>query len=130
MKDRPFGVTVLAILAGIMAVLSIIATLRFLGLFPFLGPLDVRIFNLWYALMYGLLAWVWVWVTQMLWKVDPSAWLFLAVITVFNLVIDFVIMITGGTWYDVSVSVIVNALILIYVMLPGVRAAFGTEAQK
>lgn len=130
MKDRPFGVTVLAILAGIMAVLSIIATLRFLGLFPFLGPLDVRIFNLWYALMYGLLAWVWVWVTQMLWKVDPSAWLFLAVITVFNLVMDFVIMITGGSWYDVSISVIVNALILIYVMLPGVRAAFGTEAQK
>ena len=130
MKDRPFGVTVLAILAGIMAVLSIIATLRFLGLFPFLGPLDVRIFNLWYALMYGLLAWVWVWVTQMLWKVDPSAWLFLAVITVFNLVMDFVIMITGGSWYDVSLSVIVNALILIYVMLPGVRAAFGTEAQN
>ena len=129
MKERPFGVTVLAILAGIAAVLSIIATLRFLGLFPFLGPLNIRIFNLWYALMYGLLAWVWVWVTQMLWKVDPSAWLFLAVITVFNLVIDFVIMITGGTWYDVSVSVILNAVILIYIMLPGVRAAFGTESQ-
>ena len=129
MKDRPFGVTVLAVLAGIMAVLSVIATLRFLCLFPFLGPLNIRIFNLWYALMYGLLAWVWIWVTQMLWRVDPAGWMFLAVITVFNLCINFVILITGGEWYDVNVSVIVNALILIYVMLPGVRAAFGTEAQ-
>ena len=127
MNNRPIGVTVLAILAGVLAVLSGIATLRFLGLFPFLGPLDIRIFNLWYALMYGLLTWVWVWLAQMLWRVDPSAWVFLAVITVFNLTIDFVIMVTGGDWYDVNVSVILNALILIYVMLPGTRRSFGRE---
>jgi len=125
--NRPIGVTILAILAGILAVISGIATLRFLGLFPFLGPLDIRIFNLWYALMYALLTWVWVWLVQMLWRVDPSAWVFLAVITVFNLTIDFVILITGGDWYDVNVSVILNALILIYVMLPGTRRAFGRE---
>jgi hypothetical protein len=125
--NRPIGVTVLAILAGILAVISGIATLRFLGLFPFLGPLDIRIFNLWYALMYALLTWVWVWLVQMLWRVDPSAWVFLAVITVFNLTIDFVILITGGDWYDVNVSVILNALILLYVMLPGTRRAFGRQ---
>jgi hypothetical protein len=117
--NRPIGVTILAILSGILAVLAGITTLRFLGLFPFLGPLDVRTFNLWYALMYGLLTWVWVW--------DPSAWLFLAVITVFNLTIDFIILVTGGEWVDVNVSVIINALILIYVMLPGTRRAFGRE---
>jgi hypothetical protein len=127
MNNRPIGVTVLAILAGVLAVLAGIATLRFLGLFPFLGPLDIRIFNLWYALMYGLLAWVWAWLAQMLWRVDPSAWVFLAVITIFNLTIDFVILVTGGDWYDVNVSVIVNAVILIYVMLPGTRRAFGRE---
>ncbi|KPK04526.1 MAG: hypothetical protein AMJ56_17285 [Anaerolineae bacterium SG8_19] len=127
MNNRPIGVTVLAILAGVLAVLAGIATLRFLGLFPFLGPLDIRIFNLWYALMYGLLAWVWAWLAQMLWRVDPSAWMFLAVITVFNLTIDFVIMITGGDWYDVNVSVILNALILLYVILPGTRRAFGQQ---
>jgi hypothetical protein len=127
MNSRPVGVTVLAILAGVLAVLSGIATLRFLGLFPFLGPLDIRIFNLWYALMYALLTWVWVWLAQMLWRVDPSAWVFLAVITVFNLTINFVILVTGGDWYDVNVSVILNALILIYIMLPGTRRAFGRE---
>jgi hypothetical protein len=126
--SRPIGITILAILAAILAVLSGIATLRFLGLFPFLGPLNIRTFNLWYALMYGLLTWVWAWLAQMLWRVDPSAWVFLAVITVFNLTIDFVIMITGGDWYDVNVSVIVNALILLYIMLPGTRRAFGKPA--
>ena len=124
---RPIGVTILAILAGVLAVLSGIAMLRFLGFFPFLGPLDIRIFNLWYALLYGLLTYIWVWLAQMLWRVDPSAWIFLAVITVFNLTIDFVILITGGDWYDINVSVILNSLILVYVMLPGTRRAFGRE---
>ncbi|MCK5315787.1 MAG: hypothetical protein KAJ53_11720 [Anaerolineales bacterium] len=124
-KSRPFGVTLLAIAAGIAAVLAAIATLRFLGLFPFLGPLNIRIFNLWYALLYGLLTWVWIWLAQMLWRVDPQAWIFLAVITVFNLTINFVILITGGEWYDVNVSVILNALVLIYMLLPGVRKSFG-----
>ena len=53
--------------------------------------------------------------------------MFLAVITIFNLCIDFVVLVTGGSWYDVNFSVIVNALILIYIMLPGVRGAFGTD---
>jgi hypothetical protein len=40
---------------------------------------------------------------------------------------DFFILVTGGSWYDVNVSVIVSALVLIYIMLPGVREAFGTD---
>jgi len=123
-KSRPFGVTILAVLAGVAALFAAIATLRFLGILP-LGPLGFRTFNLWYALMYGLLTWVWIWLVQMLWNIDPQAWIFLAVITVFNLVMDFVILISAGSWYDVNISVIVNALILIYIMLPGVRRAFG-----
>jgi len=63
----------------------------------------------------------------MLWQVDPQAWMFLAVITVFNLCVDFVLLVTGGSWYDVNISVIMNALILIYIMLPGVRGAFGKD---
>jgi hypothetical protein len=125
--DRPIGVTILAILAIVLAILNGIATLRFLGFFPFLGPLNIRIFNLWYALLYGLLTYVWAWVARMLWQVESQGWLFLVVIAIFNLCLDFVILITGGTWYDVNFSVIINAIILIYVMLPGVRKAFGTD---
>jgi len=125
--DRPIGVTILALLAILLAILNGIVTLRFLGFLPFIGPLDTRIFNLWYALLYGLLTYIWAWVAKMLWEVNPQGWMFMAVIAVFNLSVDFVLLVTGGSWYDVNLSVIVNALILIYVMLPGVREAFGTD---
>jgi hypothetical protein len=122
--ERPIGVTILTIVAVILAFLNCIVMLRFLGFLPFLGPINVRIFNLWYALLYGLMAYIWAWLAQMLWQVDSQAWMFLAVITIFNLCIDFVLLVTGGSWYDVKFSVIMNALILIYIMLPGVRGAF------
>lgn len=122
--DRPIGVYILTAFAVLLAVLNAIVTLRFLGFLPFLGVFDQRIFSLWYALLYGVLTYIWVWLAKMLWDLDRSAWMFLAIITVFNLCIDFVILVTGGSWYDVNLSVIINALILIYVMLPGVRRAF------
>ncbi len=77
--------------------------------------------------MYGLLAWVYIWLTQMLWRLDPAAWLFLAVITVFNLVLNFIVMVTGNAFTDVSTAIVVNALILLYVMLPGTKKAFGMD---
>ena len=121
---RPFGVTVLAILSGFMAALAIFATLRFVGLW--FGPTNLGNW-FWYALMYGLLAWVYIWLTQMLWHLDPAAWLFLAVITVFNLVLNFLVLVgqPGASWYDVNVAILLNALILLYVMLPGTKKAFG-----
>ena len=66
--ERPIGVTILAILAVLLAILNGIVTLRFLGFLPFLGPLDIRIFNLWYALLYGLMTYIWAWVARMLWS--------------------------------------------------------------
>jgi hypothetical protein len=125
MKKRPFGVTVLAILAGLAAVLAGVHALQSLGILPFfIGKFQVHTFSFWSFLMWALMVWVWVWLVQMLWRVDKQAWLFLAVITVFNLILDFMVMLGSGSWSDVSVSFIVNAVILIYVMLPGVKHAF------
>jgi drug/metabolite transporter (DMT)-like permease len=125
-SKRPFGVTILAILAGVLAVLAGTHTLQALGILPFaIGPFSIRAFSFFNALMWGLLVWVYIWLIQMLWRMDPQAWLFLAVITVFNLILDFVMMLSGSTWSDVSISFLINALILIYVMLPGTRRAFG-----
>jgi hypothetical protein len=128
MKSRPFGVTVLAILAGIAAVLAGIHALQALGILPFfIGQFSIHTFNFWSFLMWALMVWVWVWLVKMLWNVDKQAWLFLAVITVFNLILDFTVMLGAGSWSDVSLSFIVNALILIYVMLPGVKQAFDVD---
>ena len=80
-KQRPFLVTLLAILAGIVGVVAVIHTLQGLGILPFfIGSFKVRNFDLWYALTWGLMAWVYFWLVQMLWRLDRSAWLFLAVI--------------------------------------------------
>lgn len=124
-KERPIGVTILAILAGVAAVLAAIHALQSLGIIPwFIGPFEVRAANFWSFLMWALMVWVYVWLVRMLWQVDKQAWLFLAVITVFNLILDFTVMLGAGTWSDVSLSFLLNAIILIYVMLPGVKDAF------
>ena len=128
MKSRPFGVTLLAILAGLAAVLAGIHALQSLGILPFfIGQFSVHAFNFWSFLMWALMVWVYVWLVQMLWRVDKQAWLFLAVITVFNLILDFTVMLGAGEWSDVSLSFLINAIILIYVMLPGVKAAFDVD---
>ena len=127
-KKRPFGVTILAILAGILAVLAGVHALQSLGIFPYvIGPVKVHAFNFWNFLMWGIMVWIYIWLVRMLWNVDPQAWLFLAVITVFNLILDFVAMIGSAAWTDVSISFLINVIILIYVMLPSTKRAFGTD---
>jgi hypothetical protein len=123
-KKRPFVVTVLAVLAGVMVAISFYFALRSLHLTSFLNA------NWWNAFMWALLAYIYVWLVQMLWKVDPQAWLFLAVITTINLIFGFIEMAGALGWTEVSATFILNGLILIYVLLPSTRRAFGTEAKK
>jgi hypothetical protein len=123
-------VTILAILAGILAVLAGIHALQALGILPYvIGPVKVNVVNFWSFLMWAIMVYIWIWLVRMLWRVDPQAWLFLAVITVFELILDFVAMIGSGAWSDVSVSFIVSLIVLIYVMLPSTKRAFGTDRQ-
>ncbi len=128
MKKRPIGVTILAVLAALAAIWAGYRVLQFLGLFPFwFGPVPFRSFSFFAALMWGLLVWVYVWLVKMLWEVNPQAWLFLAVISVFNLILEFMTLVGGAVWQDVAVSFIINGIILIYVLLPSTKRAFGTE---
>ena len=133
MNNRPFGVTVLAILATLAAVLAGVRTLQYLGIIPFtidffIGDFSFRTFNLWAAFMWGLLTWIYIWLVRMLWNVQPEAWLFLAVITVFNLILDFIVLVGGGSVEDMGAAFLLNAVILLYIMLPGTKKAFDMEA--
>ena len=135
MNQRPFGVTVLAVLAGIAALFAAIHTLQAASILPlFFGPIGVELAepNWWYVFMWALMTWIWIWLVQMLWRVDPSAWLFLAAISTLNLIfITLESLGSPGTRFgDQSLSFIVNALILIYVLLPGTKAAFGMGQPK
>jgi hypothetical protein len=126
---RPFPVTLLAILAGVAAVLAGIHALQGLGIIPYVfGPVKLNSFSLWNFLMWALMVYIWVWLIQMLWKVDPQAWMFLAVITAFNLILDFTVMLSATTSFsDVSLSFLVNGVILLYCMLPSTKRAFGVR---
>jgi hypothetical protein len=127
-NKRPIGVTILAALAVVIGLLTAVAALQWLGLFPWLGngP-EIRTFNLWYAMMYGLLAYIYFWLAQMLLTVNQSAWIFLAVITMFNLIFGVMTVITSNmpTADATSAMIVLNAVVLIYIMLPGTRRAFG-----
>ena len=129
MRERPFGVTILAILAGIAAVFAAIHCLQYLGIIPFVvGPSGYKVhyFSFWYALMWAIMLWIYIWLVQSLWRVEPQAWMFLVLVSIFELFLGFISMLGATTWQDVSASVIISLVILLYCMLPGVRRAFGT----
>ena len=128
-SNRPFGITVLSIAAWAAAFLAFVNVLQALAILPFfVGPVvALKGFNLWSAIMWALMVWVWISVALMLWKVNPEAWIFLTMVTVFNLVIDFTYLVGKAEWSDISISFIFNALILIYCLLPGVKKAFNVK---
>ena len=112
-------------LAGSNAVLALLHLLQAVGVMPYVvGPASVRDFNLWYTLMWALTVWVWAYVTRLLWRVDPWAWMFLVVVAAFNLLFDFVALLGATTASDLSLSFLLNLVILIYALLPGTREAF------
>ena len=127
MNQRPIAVTILAVLAGVAAVLAAIHFLQALGIIPyFIGPVAIRDFNIWYAIMWGLMVYIWVWLIRLLWRVDPQAWMFLLLVSIFNIMFDFIAMLGATTTFsDVALSFLVSAAILIYVLLPGTKEAFG-----
>jgi predicted flap endonuclease-1-like 5' DNA nuclease len=130
-KRRPFGITLLAILAGIAAIIAIIHTLQMLHLFPIRGPFGVFsffTFDLLGAILWGILALIYIWVTRMLWNLDPGGWLFVAAISALNLILAVISIFGQSTWQAMLPSIIVNGLILIYVLLPGTKEAFGMAA--
>ena len=129
MANRPLGLTILAALASVALVLSIVHLLQAIGILPyFIGPISIRDFNLWYVLLWGLMIWVWLWVVRALLVMDPSAWLFLLIVSGFNLMFDFFTMIsTPTTNTDLTISFLLNLVIFGYTMVPSTKRSFGIE---
>jgi hypothetical protein len=127
-KSRPFGVTILAILAGIAAFFAVIHTLQMLHLFPISGPLGVFsffTFDLLGALLWGLMAAIYIWLVRMLWNLDPQGWLFLVIIAILNLILALVSILGNSSFQAMLPSILINGVILIYCLLPGTKEAFG-----
>jgi hypothetical protein len=126
---RPIGITIIAILAAIATIIAAIHTLQYLHILPFfLGGMAFFGFDLWGALLWGLMTIIYAWVVLQLWNVNPQGWMFLVLISALNIILDVLSIIGATTLSAVLPSIIINAIVLIYVMTPGVKRAFGTEA--
>lgn len=130
-KKRPFGITLLALLAGAAFVVAVIHTLQMLHLFPIRGPFgEARFFtfDLVGALLWGLMAAIYLWVFRMLWNLNPQGWLYIVVVAVLNLILAVMSLIGASSFQAMLPSLIVNGLILAYAMLPGTKSAFSIPA--
>lgn len=125
-NKRPFGITLLALFAGLAAIVAIIHTLQFLHLLPFNLFGEVRFFgfDIWGALLWGFMAAIYIWVFRMLWMLNPQGWLFVVVIAVLNLIIAGLSIIGDSSFQAMLPAILVNGLVLIYGLLPGTKAAF------
>lgn len=131
-KKRPFGVTLLALLVGLAFLAALVHTLQMLHLFPIRGPLgEARFFtfDLLGALLWGVMAAIYLWVFRMLWSLNPQGWLFMVVIAVLNLILAFLSILGHSTWQSMLPALVINGLILIYGLLPGTKAAFSLPGQ-
>ena len=134
MKKRPIGVTILAILALLGAIAAGIHTLQMLHLWPisFTGAVTDQTFRFFTfdlvgALLWGLMLLIYLWVFRMLWAVDPQAWLFLVVLAILNLILAALSILGDTAWQNMTWAIVVNAIVLIYCLLPGTKRAFGTQ---
>jgi len=128
---RPFGITVLAILASIAFIVEAFITLLFLGAIPaaIFGGTGFFGQALLGAILWGILALIWGWVAIGLWTLNPGAWLFVVALTILNIVFALISVLGATTFAAVLPTIIINGAILIYSLSPGVKEAFGVPQQ-
>ncbi|MEX0629185.1 MAG: hypothetical protein WEE67_01970 [Chloroflexota bacterium] len=127
MNQRPTGVTILAILAFVGGILSILGALALLGLGGFLagaGFGGLAVFFGIYALVWGALA---LWIGWGFWQLRPSAWRWGIILMVIGAVITIIQVPLGysGGIASAAISVAIDLAVIYYLTTPAVRAAFG-----
>ncbi|HQY92055.1 MAG: hypothetical protein WAU00_11925 [Caldilinea sp.] len=127
-RSRPLGVTLLAIfalLAGLVAGYHMLQMLHILPVRLFGGAVRFFTFDIFGAILWGIMLLIYLWVFRMLWNLDPQGWTFVTVLAVLNLILAFLSIFGATTWQEMLPSLLINGLILIYALLPGTKAAFG-----
>jgi hypothetical protein len=123
---RPIGVVVLAILAGLEALVALWHTLQYLGLLPFtLGQLRFYGFDLFGALLWGVTTAIWLWAVVNLWRLNPQALLFVALLAGWNLILAVLSWLGASDFQAVLPALLLNGVILLYALSQRTRGAFG-----
>jgi len=127
-RERTLAITILAILAAIAGILSLLDAARYMGWLAFNlgGGLKFVLPNAqWFAaIMAAIVGVIWLVVAWWLWTLNPSGWLFVVVIAVINLVFLFLAILGKTTFSDVLLQILVNAAALILALLPSTKQAF------
>jgi hypothetical protein len=122
----------LALLAVLGAAAAVIHTLQMLGWWKInFGPIEFYAeATIVGALMWAILAAIYIWLAIRLWNVDPQGWMFLVILSILNLIMAFVTILGGTVWNNLTWSIVVNAVILIYCLLPGTKDAFAADSLR
>lgn len=122
--SRPFAVTLLALGAFLIGFLNLLVAMQAFGVFLFGTPFNAFGNPFWTSLMYGLVGVIWIAVGGWLWRLQPSGWLFVVVIAIFDLILYFFSWV-GGNQPFLTVASGLTIIALILALLPGTRRAFG-----
>ena len=125
--NRPIGVTLLAIGAGLAGLYEIWRALVFMGIvnFTFLGEEVSFPTAQWGQTIWALIiAAIWFWVAVGFWNVRAYAWSFGIFISIFTLIFGFMSLLFGSTMESETVGWFLALVIFLYLNYPGVREHF------
>lgn len=127
-RKRTIAVVILAVVAVLAGLAAVYDTLRFLNILPQeqIGELEFMGSINWLgALLSGIVALIWFSVASQLWNLNPQGWLFVAVISVLNLILLVMSLLGSSSFGAVAPGIVLNVVALVLTMLPGTKAAFG-----
>ena len=126
--NRPIGVTLLAIGAGVAGLFQIWRILVFLGLASFNVVGNEVSFNepQWGQIIWaGIIAAIWFWVAAGFWGVRAYAWQFGIFISLFTMIFGFFSILASNTTTEFEmVGWLISIAIFFYLNYPGVRNTF------
>ena len=125
--NRPIGVTLLAIGAGLVGLYEIWRALIFMGMvdFTFIGRAVSFDDPQWGQVLWALIiAAIWFWVAVGFWNVRAYAWTFGTFISLFTLIWGFFAVLFGSSVEAETVPWLLAGAVYLYLNYPGVRDHF------
>jgi hypothetical protein len=125
--NRPIGVTLLALAAGVAGLFEVWRALVFAGVakFTFIGKPVSFDEPQWGSVFWAvILALIWFWVAAGFWNLRAYAWSFGNFISLFTIIFGFFALLGGSTMEAESVGWLLAIGIFFYLNYPGVRDQF------
>jgi hypothetical protein len=125
--NRPIGVTLLAIGAGLIGIYEIWRALIFMGMvnFTFIGRPVQFDDPQWGQVLWALIiAAIWFWVALGLWNLRAYAWTFGTFISLFTLIWGFFAVLFGSSVEAETIPWLLAGAVYLYLSYPGVRNHF------